>query len=119
MTSSIKLILLCFFFLSFNQITSAQLSWNTTSTGNLQLDVCYQEDTIQISFSNISGALMDSDSLVLQLPPGIFYISGSIVETTAFTITENATSTSNRMVLVLKDLPAIGGTVNFSFRKEF
>jgi hypothetical protein len=116
MNAIIRLILLCFCFFSFTQITSAQLSWNTTSTGSLQLDVCYQEDTVQVAFSNISGALMDSDSLVLQLPPGVFYISGSIVETTAFTVTENVTSTANRMVLVLKDLPAIGGTVNFSFR---
>lgn len=106
------------FILSFcsliTNISTAQLSWNTTSTGNLQIDICHSEDTLNIAVSNISGTPMTSDSLIVDLPTGVFYLPGSILETSAFFFTEFDISNLNRPVFVLKNLPAIGGTLNFS-----
>lgn len=96
--------------------TTAQLSWNTTSTGNIQIDVCHNEDTLRIAVSNVSGAAIGSDSLVLDLPPGVFYIPGSRVETSGFVLTEFNLTDLNRPVFVHKSLPAIGGNLVFSVR---
>ncbi|MCP4441701.1 MAG: T9SS type A sorting domain-containing protein [Aureispira sp.] len=96
--------------------TTAQLSWNTTSTGNIQLNVCHEEDTIHVSFSNVSGGTMVSDSLIVELPAGVFYIPGSIVESTSFFVTEIDITNLRRPIFTLKNLPAIGSTVDFYFR---
>lgn len=108
------LLLLCS---SFALNTYGQISWNTSSTGNLRTNVCYGEDTVRVSMNNLSGAIMNSDSFVINLPSGIFYIPNSLVEQSNFSLAVvAANSTNQHLHLVLKSLPAIGGTLNFSFR---
>ena len=102
---------------SVSNSSNAQVSWNTTSTGNIQVNVCQEQDTVQIQMTNTSGTTFSTDSLVVQLPPGIFYVPGSIVETSGFNVTLFVPNSSlNKPTFVFKSLPDIAGTVDFSFR---
>ncbi len=102
--------------MSAHQLT-AQLTWSTASTGNITVNVCQEEDTIRVIMNNVSGVDMATDSLVAQLPAGVFFVPGSLREFSGFNVTLMAgQSTPNKPTFTFKNLTAVGGTINFSFR---
>ncbi len=92
-----------------------QITWNTSSTGSLSVPICMEPVRVSVEFSNISGQPLTNDTLRMQLPPGVFYVAGSVVDSTGFNVRENNISNLNTPRFLLDDLPVVGGTVRFSF----
>lgn len=108
----------CLTLLGFSTQLRAQISWNTSATGSATSEVCLNSSFINVEFSNLTGAALPNDTLRIQLPTGVFFVPSSINEVSAFNVRIHNISNLNAPVLIMDDLPAVGGTVNFSFKVE-
>jgi hypothetical protein len=95
---------------------TAQISWNTSGTGSVTSNVCLGSAFIDVEFNNLTGGVLPNDTLRIQLPQGVFFDASSINEVSAFNVRTHDISNLNAPILVLDDLPAVGGTVRFSFK---
>jgi hypothetical protein len=108
----------CLTFLGNAAQVRAQISWNTSATGSATSEVCLNSSFIDVEFNNLTGAALPNDTLRIQLPTGVFFVPSSINETSGFNVREHNVGNLNVPVLIMDNLPAVGGTVDFSFKVE-
>lgn len=99
--------------LLFSNAIQAQINWNLTSSGNLNLTTCYDHDSLLVEFTNISGSSLVKPDVTINLPSGVLYLPGSFDDLSGLNIQESDISNLNAPVFSMDNIPNIGGTVQF------
>lgn len=94
---------------------NAQVVWNTASTGSVNVLACGDvPTTITVGMTNISGSTIADGQMILDLPPGLLYVPGTLTSVSGPAVSEFDINNLNAPVISVGDLAA-GQTVDFTF----
>ena len=102
--------------LLFNYNVQAQsLDFNNSVPTDLM--VCENSETFTVEFSNVSGGTLANLEILLNLPDGVEYVTGSISESSNFNVQEADVTDLTAVVFSTNDLSS-SGTISFTFEAE-
>ncbi len=97
--------------IGFINVDAQNVSFNNTAP--VEMTVCGSSELFYIQFTNISGGVLSDANIIVDLPDGIEYVSGSISETSSSNVQEVNISDLSLVTFSMSDLAA-AGAVTFS-----
>jgi len=78
------------------------------------LIVCENSETFSVEFFNISGGALANPEILISLPSGVDFVTGSISESSTFNVQEADVTDLSAVILSANHL-STGGTISFTF----
>ena len=94
------------------EVQGQNLSFNNSVPDGIM--VCEGEESFTVEFTNTSGGSISNVEVLLNLPTGVEYVSGSLSEASTFNVQESDISDLSAVIFSANSLTS-GGTITFSF----